>query len=490
MERKKTEIILIVFVILAFFLRWHLMPGHLFFGPEQGRDFLAIRDIVESHKLTLIGSKTDVAGIFHGPIYYYIAAVPYLVSGGNPVFVLAFFTAVQSVSVILTYLLLFELTKKKRAGLIGAALFAASFLFIIYSRWLSNPPLSIPLSLAFMLCLLRFIRGKQFYLIAVAFIYGLLGQAEFINFLLFGVIGALIILIHWNKIWKTKPLIVGTSLMLALVTSFATYILFDLRHQSIVLNGFLDLIEGKSSYQVTLVVSTLGAFRVLMEQVAQIIGLSGWVAGLTVTLAVAGMLWKRVKKDSLLIIPVIWVLVPPAIFALLRHGMLEQLYAGVISGFIVFLALSIDQLWQSAKTLGAAVLIIFIGLNVVATNRNLPDNYHVFFQPQQPAVRYTDQLTAIDWIYAKAAGKPFSFQAYTIPYFLQDAWTYLFGYYGKRKYGYLPDNQGRKLLYVVIQRDNLDPNFQKRWYSSVTSSWGTRTNQMQIGDFAIEEWTL
>jgi len=121
---------------------------------------------------------------------------------------------------------------------------------------------------------------------------------------------------------------------------------------------------------------------------------------------------------------------------------------------------------------------------------NLRDNYQVFFQSPQPAVRYTDQLSVIDWIYRKADGRPFSLQSYTIPYFMQDAWTYLLEYYGQKKYGYLADNQGRKLMYVVIQEDTLDPTFQKKWHKEATSSWGSLTNQAQIGNYTVEEWAL
>ena len=490
METKKIAIILTSLFVVAFVLRWYLMPGHLFFGPEQGRDFLVIQDIAERHKLTLIGSKTDVAGIFHGPVYYYIAALPYLISRGDPGFVLAFFIALQCASVFLIYTLLLALTKKKRAGIIGAVVFTVSFLFIVYSRWLSNPPLSIPLSLVFMICLTRFVRGRQPYLLAVAFLFGLLGQAEFINFLLFGVIGALVFITNREKIRKTNLFMAGAALVVWLVTSFATYILFDLRHESIVRSGVIDLLLGKSSYQVTLLVSALGAFRVLLEQIAKTVGLSGWIAGVVVAVTVAGIIFKRFKRDFPICIPVIWIMAPPVIFALLRHGMLDQLYAGVIAGIIIFLAIAVDLLWEKSKALGVFVLAIYIGLNGLAVLKNLPNNHEVFFQPQQPMVRYSDQLAVINWVYMTASGKPFSFQAYTIPYFLQDAWTYLFGYYGQRKYGYLPDTLGRQLQYVVIQSDSLDPNFQKKWYAEATSSWGKRTAQTQIGDFTIEEWTL
>lgn len=237
---------------------------------------MVIRDIVVNHKLTLIGSKTDINGIFHGPIYYYLAAFPYALSSGNPVFVFAFFIAIQSVSVVLAYLLAYELTRRRRAGLIAAGLFSASYLMIVYSRWLSNPPLSIPLSMAFMLCLLRFIRGKKWYLIVVAALYGLLGQAEFINFLLFGVIGGVAILLYWKQLKQTKPIIISIAACVGFIFSFATYVIFDLRHNYLISTSVLGLLQGKSGSQSPLLSSFISAFRVFLEQAALVVGGSIW----------------------------------------------------------------------------------------------------------------------------------------------------------------------------------------------------------------------
>jgi len=487
MEKTKTAIILIGLTVLAFCLRWYLMPSHLFFGPEQGRDFLVVRDIVVNHKFTLIGSKTDVDGVFHGPVYYYLAAIPFALSRGNPVAVMAFFIAIQSLGVYLAYLLAFELTQKKRAGYIAASVYASSYLLVVYSRWLSNPPLSIPLSLLFMLCLVRFIRRRQWYLIAAAFVYGLFGQAEFINYLLIAVIGVFIIFAYWKQSRKTTLAVWLCASVVGLATSFVTYFLFDLRHDFLVSKGVIDLLSGRGGYQLYFITSAAGAFRVLMEQAAQMVGLSGWIWGFVVTIAVMCTLCLSTRKNSVLWILAIWIWVPPVLFAILRHGMLDQLYAGIVVGFVILLAVSIEWVWEKSRIVGMGSLVIIVLLNIFSVMQNLPDNHNVFFQPQQPAVRYTDQLAAIDWIYARAQDKPFSLQSYTIPYFWQDAWTYLFGYNGFRKYGYLPDNKGRKLIFVIIQRDTLDPNFQKNWLEKTVSAWGSKINEVTIGEYRVVE---
>src|ERR1035437_7359970 len=78
---------LVILFFVSFWLRFAYLKDNLFFGPEQGIDFLVIKNLVVDHKLTLIGSKTDVSGIFHGPVYYYFASIPFFLSNGDPLLV-------------------------------------------------------------------------------------------------------------------------------------------------------------------------------------------------------------------------------------------------------------------------------------------------------------------------------------------------------------------------------------------------------------------
>lgn len=480
-------------IAIAFILRYLYMPSHLFFGPEQGRDFLVIRDIVINHKMTLIGSKTDTAGIFHGPIFYYLASIPFALTHGDPIAVFMFLVLIQSVSVFLAYQLTFDLCKSKRAGYIAAIMFAVGYVFIVYARWLSNPPLSIPLSMLLMLSLSRFIQGKPKYLVIAAIMYGLVGQAEFINYLLFGIIGILILAMYWKQFITTKLIVIVMSFAAGLVTSFGTYILFDFRHNFLISKAVLDLVLGKGVNNLSLWTSIAGAFRVLMEQCAQITGLFGWGWGALITALAMYTLTKRLPGNSKLRLLIVWFWVPPIFLAILRHGMLDQLYAGVIAGAAILFALALDWLWEKKSAVGITVLSLVVGINVYTGIRNFSVNNQIFFQPQQSAVRYTDQLAVLDWVYVHAQGQPFSFQSFTVPYFIQDAWIYLLQYYALPKYGYLPDNLGRKRIFIIIQNDPNDSYnslFRKNWHTSITREWKSMSVREQIGDYTVEEWML
>ena len=49
-----------------------------------------------------------------------------------------------------------------------------------------------------------------------------------------------------------------------------------------------------------------------------------------------------------------------------------------------------------------------------------------------------DQQRVLDFIYQSASGEDFAVNALTMPYNVNTTWSYLFEWYGKKKYGYVP----------------------------------------------------
>lgn len=485
-SKKQTYSILFVLTVLAFLLRIYLLPTHLFFGPEQGRDFLVIRDIVNNHKLTLIGSKTDVDGIFHGPIFYYLSSVPFALSHGNPITVSVFLVVLYSITVYGIYLVTFEITKNVRTSLFASLCYVISFGLIVNARWLSNPPLSIPLSVLYMLFTVRFLQKKYLNIIGVAISYALLGQVEFINFALFGVI-SLMILIRYRAIVRFIPKRLAVLAgILSIVLSIGNYAYFDLRHDFLITNSVMRLLNS-GSLSKPLVLSFTDAFRMLFSQIAYMTGSLSWEIGALIGICIMYCFSRLRKQNGMYDLIIIWIVTPAIVLALLRYGVLDQLYVGSFNGYIIALSIAIAFARRKNKLLGYALLSYILIQNVFAYSSFLPKNQHIFFQSPQPDVRYGDQLLVINGIYARAKGRSFQIQSYTIPYFWQDGWIYLFWYVGSRKYGYVPDKGRSDVLYVIIQKDGSNPNFQNTWYTKTVSTWGRKTDVFQIGEFTVEE---
>lgn len=104
---------------------------------DQARDAYTARAIASGQSLPLLGPEVQ-GGPAHtwGPLYFYVLAVPFALSG-NPAVALVFVSAIGLASVFLTYRLgraFFSI----EVGLIAAALFATYPLVVIESRAISN----------------------------------------------------------------------------------------------------------------------------------------------------------------------------------------------------------------------------------------------------------------------------------------------------------------------------------------------------------------
>lgn len=475
-------------MLVAFLLRTYLLTSHLFFGPEQGRDFLVVRDMVLNHKWTLIGPKTDIEGIFHGAFYYELIAVPFAFSHGNPLLVSFFLIFIQSMTVYFIFLLSFELTTSKRTGYIASILFTVSFGAIVYARWLANPPLSIPLSVLFFLFFMRFIRGNRWYLVGVSIIYGLLGQVEFINYLLFAVISTACFLFYRNKLKHVGAPVFIVAGTVGSIVAFSQYILFDLRHNFLISKSLQSLMSKNSGYNLSFGLAVNKAVSMYINQSAYALGIPYMWVGVVWTILVLIFLLSRTKKIKGALLLILWLIVPPIMVALLRHSVPEQLYVGIIAGCILGAAIFINWFFDNGhKTIGAGIMSILLCINLFALFRNLPNNFHVFFQTPQPMAYYSDQLAVIDWIHEQSNGSPYTIQAYTIPYFWQDHWDYLFWY--KRTNDQVKTISGsvQTRTFVISQKDRSNSLFFNKWYSDTLARYGKVVRDYETGEFLVEE---
>lgn len=472
MKYNKTLFALIFLFFLAFFLRFYLLPQNLFFGPEQGIDFLVIRDIAVNHKLTLIGAKTDVSGVFHGPIYYYLAVIPFILSQGNPLFISLFLIVLNTLSVFFMYYL-GKIIGGERFGIIAAIIFTVSFQAVVYPRWLSSHPLAIPLSCLFFIFFYRFLKGSKKDLVFASVALGLLNQAEFLHIIFFSTITIMLFLFYFKNFRKENPIFVLLCTFIAVALTGGTYILFDLKHGFLISKNLLSLAAGSTGYHISIAQAIIDIWnsiiRVFMRTILPVSFIGSLILFLT---AIILLIQKIVKKEKNFFPLLIWFVIPLVLLIVFRHNILDQFFVSFIPLFVLITALVIDFLWQKKQIFGFILLAFIIVINLFTWWRNIPTNQNVFFQSTQPDLRYSDELGTLDDIYKQADKKPFSFQSYTIPYWTQQGWQYLFWSYGRGKYGYEPINQNAKTLFVIIQDDPSNKQYQSDWLKNTVSKWG------------------
>lgn len=480
--RHKIKIYLISLCVIAFFLRFYGLSQNLFFGPEQGIDLLKIKEIALDYNPVLVGAKTDIAGIFHGPIYYYLAVIPFLISRGDPIFIAGFFIAINSLSVLIIYKIASELYDR-RVGIIASTLFAVSFGAISYSRWLSSHPLTIPLSCIFFLGIIMFLKGRRRYLFLASASFGLVGQAEFLNYLFFGVMLSLIIAVFWRSFLSEKKIFLAANIIILLFFALFNYMLFELRNNYIMTKSIIQL-QTSPGYYLTVAHSIQLTLNVFIYSVDELFLPS--IPRIGFIISVIGVfLVVRSKRNIVKAVMPIWFFTPIFLLIILRHDVLNQFFVYAIVPGILLNALVWANLISWRKYLGYLIFALVLFVTLFVWVINIPSDKNMFYQSTQPDINIYDQNIIIDKIYQRMHGEDFSFQSYTIPYWSQQGWEYLFWQRGNQKYGYLPVNLNGKTLFVIVQDDPSGKSYQDNWLKNTVPKWGNQVDSFKQGVFTV-----
>ena len=157
---KKELILIISFLIISYFLRFYRLSELAMFVGDQGRDYLAAKDMLLNRRLTLIGPQTSIRWLNLGPFFYYFLAFFLLLGKFNPVwpiYATAFF------GVLATYLI-FLLGKEfysPKIGLIAGFIYAVSPFAVIQSRIALHTSIYPVFILLFLFFLDKFLKSAK-----------------------------------------------------------------------------------------------------------------------------------------------------------------------------------------------------------------------------------------------------------------------------------------------------------------------------------------
>ncbi|MGH7246106.1 MAG: hypothetical protein ACREGI_04185, partial [Candidatus Levyibacteriota bacterium] len=165
--------------------------------------------------------------------------------------------------------------------------------------------------------------------------------------------------------------------------------------------------------------------------------------------ALAYIHWHEKDKSSLLFLDV-WLFSTLPLFAF-GSGVLstQVINSSIFGAFAVVFALALYKLWNSRQY---KIVAIFFVILVVAGNAKL------FFQnsftnlsllPVQ-TLTIAQEKQVIDYTYQQAMGKPFSICTVSNPLFSNTLWGYLYNWYGKNTYHYVPFWAGQKQVETSI----------------------------------------
>ncbi len=230
---------IILLVGISLFLRLYRVTDFTEFLGDQGSAGIVIYDHFKAGTLPLVGPEAST-GQRPGPFYYYLIALPFILSGFNPVVPAIWmgFIGVGSV------LLLLYLSTKLFGFWIGysvAFLYAVSSQIVSSSRNLWNPtPIPFLILLALVGLIKIYKEQHYWYSLLVGFAVGAMIQLHYTTFFVLGVVSLAffysLLRMQGKHVWRKRLL--G---MLLYIGAFLLVLAPFLYYES--LHGFVDLRE-------------------------------------------------------------------------------------------------------------------------------------------------------------------------------------------------------------------------------------------------------
>ena len=453
---KKIKILLLCITLLGLYFRIKgVLGGYFAFTYDQGRDMLAVYDLVINHKFSLIGPTTGLAGIFYGPWWYWFMAPFFAISGGDPKIILLAVVLVNTSMIPIIFFLGRELWNKE-IGVCLSIMVAFVPFFISSSVQLWSPNLVPFFTLLSLFLLWRTIKNKKlttFFLLGTTL--GLIQEGEVAYGVIY-TIGVISALLYLKFIIKEKIQAKGLfTLLSGFILVILPRLLFDLRHKFLIFQSTVDYLLKPKIYQVKLslaerFISRIESFFSLFSKTA---AAENKLIALVIALFSATLLIRYVysvnnqnsRVNHFIKAILVLLLLFFSIFIIYPDALWEYYIIGLP---IVYLILIGATLFSIKKFYPSIFIPYSILLILVSTSPlRLIQSYNTYWEGNESV--YRNQIEVVNWIYQDADKHNFSVEVYT-PSLIDYPYQYLFLWYGKKKFGYLPVNDN-KLVYYILE---------------------------------------
>lgn len=449
---------LILIFLVSLFVRIYKISDYLFFGFEQGRDAQIIQNIYDFKDFVLVGPSTSIGGLFHGPWYYYLMALPYGLSGGNPIAASIFLIILGSTVPVVGFIFASKFFKSRFWAVILTVMLIFSFEYVLYSRWLSNvspAPLFIILSFFVLWIYIKTLKTKFFFYFV--FFASLSSSFQMILFPQY------IFLVFILYIFKQLKLPSFKNMALPAFISFCIFapaVFFDFRNEHITFNSLINFLKeaGQGNSE-----SLFSGVKVYLLQLYQHFIYSLFYVKyfpfqmvLFITIIsgiVIGFLMGQ-KKESIFLLSW-WMMSIPLIK--ISPGN-PQYYVAIGLGLIFLFCFSLINLWKvkHLKIL-TIIFLLLMPVSFFSSVQNVVLNKDIFFRTTQDDLVYLNQRKLLEFINADAKGKPYKFTAFTIPSLHPEGWEYLHKFYYPNS-----TEVDAKIVYIAIE-EKVFPIWENKW---------------------------
>lgn len=457
-ECKIDYFFLLLFLLIGGIARLANLDG-IAFGHDQARDVYRIRSIVKDKDFKLLGPETDIPGVHHGPLYYYLAVLPYVLFRGDPRAPVVLLIFINLLGIILIYFTSLKIFKNRLTALLSAFFYTFSYEVFEVSRWLSNPSPSLITLLLFFLGLWLWIEKDKRWWLFTAIGLGLSIQFQFVFIYLFG-FAALIFFLFRPKVKSGEWL----RLLLALFLILSSFVVAEFKFGFMTTKALISFVGIQKGHFLPIIEYFDHYLNSLARTLVGSIFAWNTVFALFLLLFVVFYLYKNIeeKEKKALDFVTLWFFSTAPLYAFsIGTVFTTYLNMGIVLASFILLAKFIEKLISKKNfLLGLVLLVLSLVGNLTlilptfkrGTTLSAPSGSHYL----------KNEKRAVDYMYREANGQPFSFCAVTAPLFNNVVWSYVFETYGEAKYGYLPFWSGptqEEFDYLPPDKEHVDLRF-------------------------------
>lgn len=225
--------------MLLFVGALHLFKVDFYYDTDIARDMLLLEDMVKEQKISLIGGRTSVSGVFHGPLYYWLMLPFFIFANGNPV-VLSWVWFVIYLLFISAFYYVGKKVLDDKTALISTTLLASATM--AYADGFTHSVLANFLIIPLMYSAYRYVlSNKVLWLLGAVLGAGLLIQFQ----MAFGVPVLILVggytIYHIIRQRNFSHLLAGLLLLMPI----STFIAFDVRHDFIQFKSVVSTLTGE-----------------------------------------------------------------------------------------------------------------------------------------------------------------------------------------------------------------------------------------------------
>lgn len=425
-------IILIFGVLLKLILT---QQGGFLFNMDNARDFVDVREMIELGKLRLTGPSSAIEGLYNGPLWYYLLAIPYLLTHGDPygaivmqiaLWVVGGFFLLKLVRNLNTFVIL----------PIGLVWILSNYVVLV-NVYSFNPNPVILLTPALIYFLVEYLKNrKAIFIILSWFLAGAFFNFE-MNAGIFIPLNIFLSLILTGKIKLFKDKYFWFGVLIFALALFPQAI-FDVRHDFIMTKGVIRFLSEPSGSKFDFFKRVSDMWETFFNVFSATLmnkKLLLWSV-LILSIPAYKYFFSRNRKEAIIIVPTLFILVPFIGYLVIPVGVNAWHLGAEAAALLIVIAFIISSLWK-INFFGKLLSTILYTLLIFYSISNIPNYFYERVGPNMDPSLYKNEIAAIDYVYKKANGANFKVYTY-LPSVYDYPYQYLFWWYGKKTYGYVP----------------------------------------------------